>query len=271
MNKKVMFFFQESSGDDSPTGHFHKVVALHNSPFLEWEALSQKVPSLPRGWYELARLSSAYRVEFVHDYWVAKLPFHPNFNDFLTSFFDNLEDIGIYLTQQTFDDPFEVKMVYAQKGDGGFFHGSPPCSEEGLIELRKEFPGFIFPADYQPFLQIHDGFSKYTDTGLIKTPSLLGTYQAFQIFLSVQDPLLSSKNEPIDPKGLIPFYESFGLHCYQCFNLEWYPEQEMGNVYYSGIEHTISDIRNRNLWTENLAFPTFLDWLLFYLKGVDEI
>jgi hypothetical protein len=45
----------------------------------------------------------------------------------------------------------------------------------------------------------------------------------------------------------------------------------MGNLYCSGIEHKLSNYLNGDLWKENLAFPTFLDWLLFYLKEVQEV
>ena len=43
----------------------------------------------------------------------------------------------------------------------------------------------------------------------------------------------------------------------------------MGNIYYSGIEHTISDFKDPAMWVENLAFSTFLDWLAFYLEGME--
>jgi hypothetical protein len=271
MNKNVDHYYQESSGDDSASGHFHKVIALHDEPSLTWELVLDMAPSIPRGWFELSKLAPACRVEFIRDYWMSKLPYNLKFSNFLNTFFEDLEDVKIYLTQQVFAEPFHPELVYSQKGNGGFFHAGVPCSETYLIELCKSFPSFTFPIDYLAFLRIHDGFSKYTDTGLMKTSSLLETYQSFQAFLALQDPLMNSANELINPKNLVPFYESFGLHCYQCFYSDWYPEQEMGNIYYSGIEHSLSDMQHRSLWTENLAFPTFLDWLLFYLKGVDEL
>jgi hypothetical protein len=197
MNKRVIHFYQESSGEDPASGHFHKVIALHHAPSLEWEMLIQKIPTLPRGWYELSKLTPAYRIEFVRDYWITKLPFQPKFNEFLISFFDHLEDIGVYLTQQTFDDPFEAHLVYTQKGDGGFFHGSPPLVEDIQVKLNRDFPDFLFPPDYIAFLQIHDGFSKYTDTGLIKSSDLLGVYQPFQTYLGAKDALLNGQKEVI--------------------------------------------------------------------------
>ena len=35
----------------------------------------------------------------------------------------------------------------------------------------------------------------------------------------------------------------------------------------SGIDYTISDYMDRKGWADQLAFPTFLEWLAFYLEG----
>ncbi len=51
--------------------------------------------------------------------------------------------------------------------------------------------------------------------------------------------------------------------------MEWFPKGEVGNVYYSGSDNAISDYHNNLSWSENLAFPTFLDWLIFYLDAMD--
>ena len=73
----------------------------------------------------------------------------------------------------------------------------------------------------------------------------------------------------MDPKKLYPFYVSFNLPCYQCFWAEWYPEQEMGNIYYSNITQSMSCVENGNSSPENLSFATFIDWLMFYLEQID--
>ena len=271
MNNNVSNFYRATAGDDSVSGHFHKVIALHEKPDWAWETIKAEVPQLPRGWYELCRLPQQYRIEFTRDYWLGKLPYLPHFHDFLPLFFENLEDVGVYLTQQIFDGPFVPHMVYSLQDDAGFFAGLPPASEPELVGMMRDFEEYLFPTDYMAFLQIHDGFCKSTDTGMIKAVDMRRQFEEFQQFLNKQDPLLTAQGLPVDPRMLLPFYESFGLHCYQCFFADWYPEQEMGNVYYSGIEHALSDFQNRGAWGENLAFPTFLDWLLFYLKGVDEL
>ena len=137
--------------------------------------------------------------------------------------------------------------------------------------MRGAFAPRILPADYLSFLRIHDGFARAQDTGLISVAKLVEIYEGFLAFLAALDPLLLANGRGIEPKNLIPFYVSFGRRCYQCFDAEWYPEEEMGNVYYSDVDHTLSEVGARATWEEHLAFPTFLDWLLFYLKGVDEV
>lgn len=271
MNKNVAHYYKEFSKDDPSPGHFHKVIALHERKEFTWEEVKEISPSFPRGWFELASLSSQCRLEFLCDFWLSKLPFRLKFSEFIPKFFERIEEVGVYLIQRTFDDPFEEEIVYSFKEDGGFFRGKPPVSEENLLTVQKKFPNILFPEDYINFLQIHDGFSKGIDTGLILHAKVVEVYEGFLAFLAGLDPIFIKEGEAVEPRNLIPFYESFGLHGYQCFYADWYPEQEMGNVYFSGIDHVLSDISNRDLWVENLAFPTFLDWLLFYLKGVDEI
>ncbi|MBJ7449103.1 MAG: SMI1/KNR4 family protein [Parachlamydiales bacterium] len=271
MNNRVSNFYREAEGGGPVNGNFHQVIALQDSTDLDWLDISLKVPDLPRGWYELSRLPQQYRIEFTRDYWLSKLPYHTRLHSFLPLFFANLEDVGIYVTQQVFDGPYQVHMVYSLQEERGFFSGGPPCDDEDITRLSAQFSECLLPTDYLAFLQIHDGFSKSTDTGLITCSMLRSNYEQLQNFLDKQDPLFTVEGDIVNPKKLLPFYESFGLHCYQCFFGDWYPEQEMGNVYYSGIEHSISDFQSREAWTENLAFPTFLDWILFYLKGVEEI
>jgi len=47
------------------------------------------------------------------------------------------------------------------------------------------------------------------------------------------------------------------------------PGKAAGNVCYSLTEQVISDFHDRNAWPENLAFPTFLDWLIFYMEVIE--
>jgi hypothetical protein len=56
---------------------------------------------------------------------------------------------------------------------------------------------------------------------------------------------------------------------FQCFWGEWYPEREMGNVYYSGFTRSISDYTQFGVGVETMAFETFTDWLMFYLETIE--
>lgn len=256
---------------DEQGKHFHEIIALHTDKNLSWDTLIEKIPMLPRGWFELSRLQNEDRIEFTRDFWLSKLPLvsedDARLQKRLEDFFSTLEEIGIVATQCKEGQPFEVHMIYHVKDDVGFFQGGPPASEEGVANLIKQFGQVILPVDYLAFLRIHDGFSKYTDTGLIKSREMARTYQRFQQMLA-DEMLVHSDGEVINCTNLIPFYESFGLHCYQCFYADWYPEEEMGNVYFSDYDRTISLSLDANHPEENLSFPTFLSWLVFYLEDI---
>lgn len=267
MDEHIKAYFQPVS-EEGPGGHFRTVIPLHEEFKGSWEELQKMAPTCPRGWYELALLSSQDRIEFLRDFWLMKLPYHPQLNVFLAEFFASLADIGVFVTQRKFDDPYEAHLVYGLKEDRGFYRGSPPASDQTIINLKAQFAEFVLPTDYLAFLQIHDGFYKYTDTGLTTSRELLRKYRDFQMHLDQMDPLLTTDGSAVNPKRLVPFYESFGFPCYQCFWADWYPAHEMGNIYYSGLTHTLSDHKLDGASPENMSFPTFLDWLMFYLETI---
>lgn len=264
MDHHLKDFYRRFS-EGAPRGNFHSVIALHEAKDFSWNEIKEKVPELTRGWFELAHLTSKDRIDFSRDYWLTKMPYRQGFDEFLNRFFASLDDIGIFITQKKYDDPYEARLVYSIKNDGGFFCGAPPISEQALGNLQKAFSNFILPNDYLIFLQIHNGFSKTTDcTGIMRAEDLPQSYANFQANQS--EPILTSKKTFIDPKTLVPFYESFGMPFYQCFWADWYPEQEMGNVYYSAESKTISDIYSNASSAETMAYPTFTDWLMFYME-----
>jgi len=260
-------FYSESPGDD----HFHRVISLHEEPIADWEALSKEIPVLPRGWFELSRLSSEDRIEFTKEYWFAKLPFLSSdaeeLENRLRLFFDQLNDVGLFATQQTPQSPFEVHMVYSLAGHTVFFHGSPPATKESISVLTKQFANFTLPPDYLAFLEIHDGFCKYTDKGIIKMRELSKTYLRFQKVLEGED-VLGLEGEGVNPTRLIPFYESSHLFAYQCFYADWYPFDEMGNVYFSQMEDSLGHFFDEKRIKPSRAYTTFLEWLLAYLEEV---
>ncbi|MCH9610208.1 MAG: hypothetical protein S4CHLAM81_06780 [Chlamydiales bacterium] len=258
-------FLGDSAGDI-----FHKVISINDGEY-SWEALQKNMPLLPRGWFELSRLPKEERLEFTRDFWLSKMLFvsknGTSYEKRLEEFFEHLEDVEIFATQTAPDQPFELHMVYSLSDATGFFQGRPPASPDKIATLKKQFEIFSFPPDYLAFLEIHDGFSKYTDTGVLPTAHMARLYQQLQNILS-EEMLVRPDGQLINPSNLIPFYESFGLHSYQCFYSDWYPENEMGNVYFSEHDRTISNFLNESKLEENLAFSTFLGWLVFYLEDI---
>ena len=269
MDHHLKDYYRQFS-DEAPRGNFHSVIALHQALELSWDAIKAKVPHLCRGWYELAHLNSKDRIDFSKEFWLSKLPYREGLDESIGRFFASLDDIGIFITQKKFEDPYEAHLVYSIKGDRGFYKGAPPASEKSLNNLQKAFADHILPGDYLDFLQIHNGFCKATDcTGISSAEQVPESYLGLQKLMQQHDSILTSRNTVVDPKTLIPFYKSFGMPFYQCFWTEWYPAQEMGNVYYSGEAKTISDVFSGVSGSEMMAFPTFTDWLMFYLERVD--
>lgn len=265
MNEHVTRYYQSHAGGE---GDFVDAYPLHEIPEGEcgFEEASSMSPTLPRGWFELAHLSPEDRIEFIKGHWNARIPFVPHIRKLIGHFFAQIDDIGIFLIQRRTEHPHTPQMVYSLSGDRGFFHGSPGATGDETEELEGAFPDVTFPSDYLAFLKVHNGFSKVTDTGIVPSYQVPLVYEEFQELLETRPPLMITDVEEVDPRRLVPFYQSFGLQCYQAFYADWYPEGQMGNLYYSGGEHTLSNFHKRALWADNLAFPTFLDWLVFYLE-----
>lgn len=255
--------------DETPHGHFHEVITLHENPDLSWKEIHKKAPKLCKGWFELSKLSNRDRIDFTRDFWNSKIPYRPQLSEALSRFFSALDTIGLYLTKQKEDESFIPQMVYSFKEDGGFYHGQCPMVESELSTLRKSFADFILPKDYLAFLEIHNGFAKLTDSGIFSSSDMPMQYQLFQALLAKEEePLTTTRGVSVDPSSLIPFYKSFDMPFFQCFWKEWYPDDEMGTVYYSGVNHTISNPNSEDS-AESMAFETFTDWLMFYIEKIN--
>lgn len=268
MSHRIKNYFSRFA-DDLPKGNIHNIIALHENPGYEWEAIHKLVPSLCRGWYELAKLNQKDRIEFLTDFWLSKLPYRQGVSEFLGSFLQNVDDVGVFVTQQVYEGLYEAQIVYCLKGDNGFYTGLPPANENQIQALQKQFSEWMLPQDFLAFLQIHDGFSKTTDsTGIIPSNKIFEHYQQFQDMLTQNEIIRTMAGTDVNPSTLIPFYKSFGMPFFQCFWTEWYPEEEMGNVYYSGQTKMIMINENEGPSEDSMAFPTFMDWLKFYLERV---
>lgn len=251
---------------------FFKLIPLHENRDLQWEELLGEVPHLPRGWFELSRLSREDRIEFTRDFWLSKLSFSqaPALDDQLISFFSQVDNIEIFLTQETKYSPFDVHMVYSLQEKNSYFHGFPPAHKEEIQHLCKQFESATFPKNYLAFFEIHDGFSKYMDRGLIRIKEMAKANFKFQQLLS-SELLIGAEGFSINPTSLIPFYESSELHAYQCFFTEWGPLEEMGNICYSADLDQGLPFFLPHFLENGGASPTFLHWLIHYLKEEESL
>ena len=265
MNHYILEHFRSYS-TECPDAHYHQIRALHEDLSFTWQDAKALCPDLCRGWYELAHLAASDRVEFTKEFWATKFHLDPEFIKFLNSFFDRIDDIGIYLTQ-TIEDPFfKPHLVYSLKENEGFYRGASPITEEQTLQLQQLFSDSLLPNDYLHFLQIHNGFAKLLDSGVESSFQLKKVNLELRSLLAEREPLKTFKGALIDPNSLIAFYQSYHTPSFQCFYKEWYPKQEMGNLYYSAETHTISDYAKTDAETEAMAFETFTKWLKFYLE-----
>lgn len=270
MSNQVKSYFCSTS-ENTPNARLYRAIALDDLPTQSLEEWQQLCATVPKAWYELCHLSAADRVEFLGDFWTSALPFHVTVTPFLRRFFATLETITLYLVQATQTDSLKPLLIYALKNERGFFQGNPPATEEEILGLQEQFPDIVLPADYLSFLKIHNGFAKCDDTGMFSSLQMKPVSMLFKEMLLQQSHLHAGDGTRIDEASLIPFYQSYAFPCYQCFWAEWHPGEEIGNIYYSGLTHTVSNHLADMLSPENQAFPTFLDWLMFYLQTIEEV
>jgi hypothetical protein len=264
MNSQIRDFFRVDGSQDS---HFKQVRFLSEEPHLHWKEVEKT--GLSRSWFELSRISMEDRVEFSREFWMSRLSFHPAATKSLGEFFDKLDDVSVIVCRQTEEEPWEAELVYSLADNSCFFRGRPPADEEEIEEVKKRL-GENLPHDYWTFFRIHNGFGKLTELGLLPLENLEDAKnRLLNACLRAERPLRMGEAW-LDPNSLFPFYEEYGLGSFQCFNAEWYPSSEMGNLYFSSLEITVSDTSDRKTWTENLAYPTFLEWLTAFLEGMNR-
>jgi hypothetical protein len=243
---------------------FEDLIELSQEKW-SWEEAARKFPYLSRGWYELSRLAKEDRVEFTLDFWLTLIPFVPNAHEKIRQFFARLEDVSIILAKK--GGAYFPECVYLFKEGNGFFRGALPCSREEIDGTNMQLDGAL-PRDFLSFLRIHNGFGKAYDSGILRMEELFSLKKELENFLMGSEKRIHCDGIAIDPDSLIPFYKSAGGYSYQCFYADWYPSSEIGNVYLSLREYTISRYILGSS-EETLAFPTFLNWLVFYLEGIE--
>ncbi|HEY4255502.1 MAG TPA: SMI1/KNR4 family protein [Chlamydiales bacterium] len=253
MNEQVRQFFR-TEGES----HFNQVQLLSEEKGLQWEQIQKT--GISRAWFELSQLSVEDRIHFTSEFWLSRLPFHPIATPQIEEFFHELDDVVVALTRQTNEEPWRAELVYSLADNSCFFRGLVPANEKEIQEIQRRLSVHL-PRDFLAFLHLHDGFGKLTELGLFPLKELEENRRRI-----INKVLLAEK--PMDPYQLYPFYEDFGLEAFQCFHGDWYPGSEMGNVYFSGIDYTVSDVKERTCWAEQSAYPTFLEWLGDFLQGL---
>jgi hypothetical protein len=196
------------------------------------------------------------------------MPYHPRAHPRFFEFFERLDDVAVVLVRKRDDEPMDAELVYSLADNSAFFRGKPPCTEAILHDLKKEL-SVNLPHDYLSFLKIHNGFGKLSEMGLLEAEEISYARRRVMDLIMRTEKRVKSGGSDVDPGALIPFYEVLGLSSFQCFYRDWYPGNEMGNVYLSGIDYTISDVNDKKAWMEHLAFPSFSEWLSLYLEGMD--
>lgn len=258
MNTLVRKYFQEDV-------HYEKVLILSEQSNSDWMDVRQKVPDMPRGWFELSCLPAEDRITFICDFWLRTLPFHPVCHASIQDFFASLDDVGVVLTKK--NASWIVQLVYSLGDNSSFFRGLVPASESACEELMGEL-SFAFPKDWVAFTKIHNGFGKLSELELLKVEDIPGAKRRVMEMMLRAEHFVKSGDILVDPGSLAPFFEVIGMNSFQCFYADWYPSSEMGNVYFSGIDYTLSNISCQEIWGENGAFPTFTEWLVSYLEGM---
>lgn len=252
----------------SAKGSFEEVRFLCEEKEFSWEEAKRMQTDLPRGWFELSRLELEDRIEFTKEFWLGALSFEPKAHAFLVDFFTQLSGLDLVLVREKGGDVFEAVMVYSVGDNSTFFRGKAPATERDVEELEMEI-GVVLPRDYKVFMQMHNGFGKLSDLGILPLDEVPSARRKVMDLLLKGTNLIKSGEKRVDVGSLIPFFEIDGLSSFQCFYHDWYPGSEVGNVFFSGIDETVSDLSDSHSWTENLAFPTFLKWLAYYVQGMN--
>ncbi|MCB1067375.1 MAG: SMI1/KNR4 family protein [Simkania sp.] len=236
-------------------GGYHDAISLQDAPELSWEKAKEKTPNLPKGWWELSKLDPGVKLEFIRDYWFNALPYQPHVYHFLDTFFAGVLEVGVFLAQKRENSPYEAFFTYRLKDR--LYLGRPPLLEKEIEKFKRSI-SYPLPDDFLNFFRIHNGFAKGGDSGIFSSGAL---EEERKWFMQAQEGFFLGEKS-VDPELLLPFYRSFGLDIYQCFYKDWYPDGEVGNVLCSLSDRAISSWKE----DETLAFPTFLDWLVFYLE-----
>jgi hypothetical protein len=245
MNIQIREFFRVD-GVGEP--HFQDVRFLSEEKALSWNDAEKM--GLSRSWFELSRISVENRLEFTKGFWLKTLSFHPKATPVIENFFNQLDDVVVLVCRQTIEDPWRAELIYSMADNSTFFRGLSPASEEEIALVKKQLEPDL-PSNFWAFSRLHNGFGRLSELGILPLEDLKDARDRLISSVFRSDKQLRMGEAKIDPYSL-------------------FPESEMGNVHFSGIDYTLSDTFERKEWAENLAFPTFLDWLAAFLEGMNS-
>ena len=257
MNIQVKEFYR--------TNQAKEVFALHENQDISFSKLKEMAPLLPQGWFEIVRLNSMDRVEFISAFWGSIFPYSPHVQDLIDQFFSEVEDIGVYLVKKDVDFHYFPHLVYSMRDKENFYRGYPSAVKEEIKGLREALDQ-ILPEDYVCFMKIHNGFAKNGDYGLIPVQNVKREKLSLHNKMLTAGRKVLFQGKPLDPESLIPFHKSIGDCTFQCFHKGWYPDREMGNILFSLRDEGKFDYTPYMNQENKGIFPSFLDWLRFYME-----
>lgn len=250
MNNDVLEFYSKSSAED-PNHPFYEVIFIDEEHAF-FNEMKKLAPNLPKGWFELCLQELDIRRDLIKGFWQANLPFFS-----ADPFFNRVDDIGLFLTKKSPDSAFEAELVYSFENNEGFIRGFPPLDEKQIHLLSIE-NDYLLPHTYLQFLQIHSGLSSIQGE-FINPLRLLDKMRDFHEKYA-QDRFIFGERE-IHPMSLIPFYKQKDPQGYQCFITEWSLGGEVGNVFFSEEEKSLSIYHPQR----DGAFARFSEWLTYFL------
>src|SRR5690242_8897904 len=136
MDHHLKDFYRQFS-DEAPRGNFHSVIVLQQTPELSWSSVKDKIPSLCRGWYELAHLSTIDPIELSLESSLASLPYTQGFYQCMHRVAAPLYEIGTRLTEKKVEARYEARLVYSIEAERWVFCRAWRACEKGTNDLHK--------------------------------------------------------------------------------------------------------------------------------------
>jgi len=217
---------------------------------ISYENALKKAPTLPKGWYELARFSKKQRVEWIRALWAQVLP------QFTMK--DAIEKVDLEIHAR--------KPVLKYMVSGELYWGAPPATMPQIARVG-EVIDCDFPPDFCAFYQIHNGFFKEGESGILPLQKLRQAHNVLSVHITQLEKEMLFRGEKVNPMALVPFYEKRDGKIYQCFFKPWKVEGQMGNVQCALDEGYLADPQGSKSEMRDPAFETFTGWLNDYVES----